>query len=234
MHGRRVVPGACILVPLLAFAMAAPARAQCLQGTRPLITRERAFFKDTLTALDAAMPEPPAGWRIAEQTEVRAPRGICIGREREPLSIEFAMRLEPADAGGAPPMVVPVSDGARPGRDTRILVTVNAKEALFDQHAERLPLSNVTLALSDTADAAGRTSLGLLIGDWSLFRPDDASESLEARAHFDTGVIYTRVQSISVRFDGPSLPINDLAAALDVEALKKLLPKARPSSTERR
>lgn len=226
MHGRRFVPGACVLIPLLALTESRPADAQCLEGTRPLITRERAFFKDTLTAIEAAIPEPPAGWRIAEQTEVRAPRGICIGREREPLSIEFVARLEPADAVGTGPEVVPVNDGARPAREARILVTVNAKEARFDPHAERLAVSNVTLALSDELDAAGRTSLGLLIGDWSLFRPDDPSEPIEARAHFDGGVIYTRVQSIRVTVDGPSAPVSELAGRFDVQALKKLLPMA--------
>jgi len=226
MHGRRFVPGACVLIPLLAVAQSLPAGAQCLQGTRQLITRERAFFKDTLAAIEAAIPEPPAGWRIADQTEVRAPRGICIGREREPLSIEFVARLEPADAIRTSPKVVPVSDGESPAREARILVTVNAKEARFDPHAERLPVSNVTLALSDELDADGRTSLGLLIGDWSLFRPDDPSEMLEARAHFDVGVIYTRVQSIKVTVDGPSAPVVELAERLDVSALKKLLPRA--------
>jgi len=229
MHGRRFVPGACVLVPLVALTTAAPAGAQCLEGTRPLVTRERAFYKDTLAALTAAMPEPPAGWRIAEQTEVRAPRGICIGREREPLSIEFAVRLEPADeVGVARPDLLPVSDTARPPRDARIQVTVNAEEERFDRHAEPLPLPNVALALRDTADTAGETSLSLLIGDWSLFRPDDPSKGLEAMAHFDSGIIYTRVQTIRVKLDGPSAPIADLATALDVEALRKLLPRARP------
>jgi len=217
------------LVPLVALATAAPAGAQCLEGTRPLVTRERAFYKDTLAALTAAMPEPPAGWRVAEQTEVRAPRGICIGREREPLSIEFAVRLEPADeGGGARPELLPVRDTARPPRDARIQVTVNAEEERFDRHAEPLPLPDVALALRDTADTAGETSLSLLIGDWSLFRPDDPSKGLEAMAHFDSGIIYTRVQTIRVKLDGPSAPIADLATALDVEALKKLLPRARP------
>jgi len=206
--------------------MAAPAGAQCLAGTRPLITGERAFFTETLAALEAAMPEPPDGWRVAEQTEVRAPRGICIGREREPLSIEFALRLE--SNAGSQPALLPVADGARSARDARIRVTINAKEARFDQHAERLPLSTVALALEDTADAAGRTSLGLMIGDWSLFRPDDPAESLEARAHFDSDLSYTRVQSISVTLEGPSTSVTDLATALDVLALRKLLPRARP------
>jgi len=234
MHGRRVVPGACVLVPLLVLTLGAPAGAQCLEGTRPLITRERAFFKDTLRAIETAIPDPPAGWRIAEKTEVRAPRGICIGRERQPLEIEYLVRLERADAGGARPGLLPVADGARPPREARILVTVNAKEALFDHHAERLSLPDVTLALSDDADTAGRTSLGLLIGDWSLFRPDDPSESLQARAHFDNAVVYTRVQSISVTFEGPTARVADLSSELDVLALRKLLPKARPASGGRR
>jgi len=232
MHGRRLVPGACILVPWLALAMGTPAGAQCLDGTRQLITRERTFFTETLAALEAAMPKPPVGWRVAEQTEVRAPRGICIGREREPLSVEYVVRLEPV-ASDARPAVMPVADGPRPARDARILVTVNAKAARFDPHAEQLSLAAVTLALRETADAAGRTSLGLMIGDWSLFRPDDPSESLEARAHFDSDLGYTRVQSISVTLDGPSAPIADLAGALDVVALKRLLPKAASTAPRR-
>ena len=221
MHGRRVVPGACDLVALLAITSAAPAGAQCLEGTRPLITIERTFFSETLEAIKSAIPEPPEGWHVADATEVRVPRGICIGRERQPLSIEFFVRFEPFGAGDTVPRLVPAS------QDARILVTVNARQEVFDPHVEQLPVPEVTLAFEDAAGTPGRTSLGLLIGDWSLFRPENPSGSLEATAHFDLQVRYTRVQSISVRLDGPPAPVTQLMAGLDVGALKELLPRAR-------
>ncbi len=227
MDGRRVVPGACVLVALLAIASAAPAGAQCLEGTRPLVTIERKFFNETLEAIKSAIPKPPEGWRIADATEVRAPRGICIGRERQPLSIEFFVQFEAVDAGGTAPRLVPASQGSRPAR---ILVTVNAKQESFDPHVEQLAVPEVTLAFEDAAGTPGRTSLGLLIGDWSLFRPEDPSERLEAMAHFDLQVRYTRVQSISVKLDGPPAPVTQLMAGLDIQALKELLPKLRSPS----
>ena len=230
MHGRRVVPGAGVLVALLAITPAAPAGAQCLEGTRPLITIERTFFSETLEAIKSAIPEPPEGWHVADATEVRVPRGICIGRERQPLSIEFFVRFEPFGAGDTVPRLVPASQDARPARDARILVTVNARQEVFDPHVEQLPVPEVTLAFEDAADTPGRTSLGLLIGDWSLFRPENPSGSLEAMAHFDLQVRYTRVQSISVRLDGPPAPVTQLMAGLDVGALKELLPRAEPPS----
>jgi len=223
MRAGRVLCMCCGVVALAVLLAPSWADAQCSRGTRRLIRGERLFFRDTLQALKDAMPAPPAGWTVAEETEIRAPRGICIGRERRPLSIDFMVRYEPAGSAIADASVVPAPHhDADEVTGAQILVTVNAPRELFDSAVERVTGPGVPLAFRH-ARGDRSASFDLLLGDWSIFQPDDPMAAVEAMAHFDTDLAYTRVQSILVQVDGATAPVNQMMAALDVAALEQLL-----------
>lgn len=211
-------------VVMLAILLAPPsADAQCARGTRRVTRGERLFFRNTLQALKDAMPAPPAGWTVAEQTEIRAPRGICIGRELRPLSIDFLVRYEPVGSLIADASVVPAGHlDTDPATGAQVLVTVNAPREVFDGTVERMTAPEFPLAFRHARDDR-MASVDLLLGDWSIFHPDDPAVALEAMAHFDIDLAYTRVQSILIHVDGPAMPVSQIMASLDVAALKQLL-----------
>ena len=173
---------------LLALGLPAPAMGQCYQGTRRTTRGERRFYVDTLGALKAAMPAPPPGWRIVEETDVRGPRAICVGREKEPLSLEFSVRYERVGppAPGRNVQLASVRDGGDGPGTARIEVIVNQERRVFDHPVE--PVQDQAAPLAFQRAAAGRTSLDVLLGDWSVFRSDDPADPLEAMAHFDIGL----------------------------------------------
>jgi len=220
MGGRGVCAGGSALVCLL--ALAAPVSGQCFHGTRRTTKGERTFYVNTLGALKAAMPAPPPGWRIAEESDVRGPSAICVGREKEPLSLEFGVRYERVGppAPGAGLQLASVRDGDAPG-GLRVDVMVNREHQLFDRPVD--PARDLPAPIAFERARAGGTAVDVLLGDWSLYRPDDPADPLEAMAHFDTGLPYTTVQSLSIRMAGPARSVALLRRDLDVTRLRALV-----------
>ncbi len=103
MGGRGVCAGGSAFVCLL--ALAAPVSGQCFHGTRRTTKGERMFYVNTLGALKAAMPAPPPGWRVVEETDVRGPSAI-LRRPREGAAVARVRRSlrarQPARAGREP------------------------------------------------------------------------------------------------------------------------------------
>jgi hypothetical protein len=220
MGGRGVCAGGTALVCLL--ALAAPVSGQCFRGTRRTTRGERVFYVNTLGALKAAMPAPPPGWRIAEETDVREPSAICVGREKEPLSLEFSVRYE--RVGPPPPgadvQLASVRDGNAPD-GLRVDVVVNRERQLFDRSVE--PVRDLPAPLAFERAHVGGTAVDVLLGDWSVYRPDDPADPLEAMAHFDLELPYTTVQSLSIRVAGPVPSVALLRRNLDVSRLRALV-----------
>ncbi len=222
MRGRGVLSGGSV-VCLLALGAPAPAVGQCYQGTRNTTKGERRFYVDTLGALKAAMPAPPPGWLIVEETDVRGPRAICVGLEREPLLLAFSVRYEPvgATAPGGDLRLVTARPSANASGSARIEVTVNERRLLFDDRVERAQEPETAFVFQRAAP--GRTSLDLLLGDWSVFQSDDPSDPLEVMAHFDTDLPYVSVQTLSIRVAGPAQPVGFLRRQLDLAKLRALV-----------
>jgi hypothetical protein len=221
MGGRGVFAGGSAVVCLL--ALAAPAPGQCYQGTRQTTKGERQFFVNTLGALKAAMPTLPPGWRIVEETDVQGPRAICVGREKEPLSLEFSVRYERVGppANGRSVQLASVRSGGDAPDTLRVEVIVNRERQVFDSRVEAVEALSAPLAFQ-RADA-GRASIDVLLGDWSVFRSDDPADPLEAMAHFDTGLPYTTVQSLSIRMAGSVQSVALLRGHLDLSKLRALV-----------
>jgi hypothetical protein len=223
MGGRGVLAGGSAVVCLLALGLPAPAMGHCNQGTRLTTRGERQFYVSTLGALKAAMPAPPPGWRSVEETDVRGPRAMCVGREKRPLSPEFSVRYERAgqpDPGGSVQLASATSGGDAPGT-ARIVVIVNEERRVFERPAE--PVQGPPGPLAFQRVAGGRTALDILLGDWSVFRSDDPADPLEVMAHFDVGLPYLTVQSLAIRLAGPAAPVALRRQQLDVARLGALV-----------
>jgi hypothetical protein len=233
MTGGRI-PSGVVLVALAALAAPPAVPAQCLQGLRLATKGEREFRVQTLGALESVLPPAPAGWRVAERTEVRAMPKICIGREREPLSLDYTIRYvrtaagpastndDPSDARLVRTATIPPRP-ATTAAEVRLLVIVNARRELLELGAERMPMSETAAAFRTRTPASRAAQLILFLGDWTVFTPDDPAEAVEAMAHFDPGQPHTSVQSLALQLDGPRASIDGLLSALDVKALGELL-----------
>jgi hypothetical protein len=199
----------------------------CLQGVRPATAGEKAFHVQTLARLRAAMPEPPAGWRVLDETEVRAPQFACIGQERRPLALEYVRRLAPAvleagdsagERGGAAAMEPPAAA-------VRILVRVNAAAEPLDDTWEPFETPHATLAFRGGNRETGVSAVRLLLGDWWWDPEDPTAPRGRRRAYaaFATEAPHTRVQVLAVDLDGPSSQVEALLARLDLPALAALV-----------
>lgn len=231
MAGRRVVMAGAVVWGL-GCCLPRPVSADtCVQGVRPVTAGERAFHVATLEGVRAALPRLPLGWRVVEQTEVRAPRLACIGQERRPLAIEYSLRVIPPTVGALESAGERLGSGGEvpPGLPARMTVRVNPSDQLLDETAEPFELPHVALAFRQTLRGTDVGSVRLLLGDW-WWDPEDPSEPRgrrRAHADFRTDVPHTRVQALAVELDGQRPQVDVLLAHLDLRALADLVVRGR-------
>lgn len=71
----------CVLVPLV--------NADCLNGIRPPTEAEKTFHVSTMTALKAAIPSPPAGWRITRASPISGLGSVCVDAGDFPAALRY-------------------------------------------------------------------------------------------------------------------------------------------------
>ncbi|OFW53748.1 MAG: hypothetical protein A2146_06650 [Actinobacteria bacterium RBG_16_67_10] len=189
----------------------------CYKGIRPSTTTERTFHVETLRIVKTAMPQPAVGWRVAEETEVRPPRLMCIGQEQEPLPLEY--RIAYRRAGGSPQGSADGPAPAESATDARIDIDVNPRGMPFSEAVETLTVPGTALALRSGPDSS--STVYLLFGDWSI-EATGSSASL-ATAHLVSDGPYTKVQALAVRISGDRADADVLAGRIRLDALAALL-----------
>jgi hypothetical protein len=207
MLRRRRAWGACVSAVAGAVwltAMPGVASPGCYKGTRPTTLAERKFQVETLKTVRTAMPVPPAGWRVVEETEVRPQRLACVGEERMPFALAYGIRYR-------------TFDGASSGAEARIDIDVNSRGLPIDAAAETISVPGASLALAAGTDSA--STVYLFLGDWS----DDAGEgpSRRANAHLLIDTPHTIVQTVAVRIAG--VDAATLARRIKFDTLAALL-----------
>ncbi len=227
---RRLGRGAAVAV--FAYGLGGAVWADtCVNGVRQTTAGERAFHLDTLTRLRAAMPPLPPGWRVVDETEIRAPLLACIGQERRPLTLEYVLRLMPAGpepAGGADGRAESGTGAPAPAA-VRITVRVNAADHALGDAPEPFAVPAVTLAFRGGWTEENRARVHLLVGDW-WWDPDDPSEPAgRPRAHASLGADapHTRVQSLAVELDGARPDVDLMLARLDLPRLAAIVAPGR-------
>lgn len=223
---RRSVTVGVVVWTVVGWPIAVRAADSCIEGLRPATAGEKAFHVQTLARVRAALPVLAAGWRVVDETDVRAPQFACIGQERRPLAFEYSLRAEPtADATGSVAGRPSSPDAASLGSLVRITVKVNPREQPIDERAEPFDAPLAVLAFRARAENTPTGSVRLLFGDWSWDPEDPAEAPGRARAHayFEPGVPHTRVQALVVEIDGPRVQVDALLARLDLPALASLV-----------
>lgn len=226
MGGRgRVPPRGVGVVVLVLGLLAVPERAAavgCFKGTRPSTVPEKTFHVETLKVLKAAMPVPPAGWRVVEETEVRPPRIACIGQEREPLALDYRIRFRRAGAAADERGSADGSLEDAIAGDTEIVVEVNPRGTHLGGVPELLAVPGVTFALR--RGSVTSSVVYLLLGDWSL-ESEDGPRSSDSRAdaHLVADTPSTKVQALAVRVAGDAAGTDALARRINLGALNALV-----------
>lgn len=206
------IAAALVLIPVSGRASGG-----CYKGIRPSTTTERTFHVETLKIVKTAMPQPAAGWRVVEETEVRPPRLMCIGQEQEPLPLAY--RIAYRRAGGGPQGSADGPPPAEGATDARIDIDVNPRGLPVSEAVETLNVPGTALALR--SGPASSSTVYLLLGDWSI--EATGSSARLATAHLVSDGPYTRVQALAVRVSGDRADADALAGQIRLDALAALL-----------